>query len=107
MSNRAIHPAQVSESVIDSSIDGIAAFDRDIRYTMWNPAMERLFHRSSAEVIGRTATELFPHLRGTPVEEMMLATITGEPQVLLDQPSLEAGVESHHEIRSSPLGCAQ
>ena len=103
MSSRALHPAQVLESVIESSIDGIAAFDRDIRYTVWNPAMERLFHRPSAEVIGRTAFELFPHLRGTPVEEMLLATIAGEPQVLLDQPSLEAGADNHYEIRSSPL----
>ena len=30
------------ESVLNSSLDGIIAFDRECRYTLWNPAMERI-----------------------------------------------------------------
>ncbi len=103
MTKTAPHPSQVSESVIESSIDGIAAFDRDFRYIVWNPAMERLFGRTSDEVIGRSAFELFPHLCGTPVENALVKTIAGEPQVLLDQPSLRPGPTKHYEVRSSPL----
>ena len=50
------------EMLIDSSLDGILAYDREYRYTLWNPAMERLSGMPAAAVLGRSALELFGFL---------------------------------------------
>jgi PAS domain S-box-containing protein len=48
--------------LLAQSADGILAFDRDCRYTYWNPAMERLSGMSAGEVLGQPAFEVFPFL---------------------------------------------
>lgn len=73
-----------SSLLIRSSRDGILAFDRFRRYTLWNPMLENLTGLSSAEVLGREATEVFPYLRQNGGEAALnlalqgKSTITGE-----------------------------
>jgi len=52
-----------SQRLIDSSVDGILAFDPDLRYTVWNTGMERITGMGAADVLGRHALEVFPFLR--------------------------------------------
>lgn len=47
------------ESLMHHTPDGLCAFDRDGRYTFWNPAMERLTGIASSAALGRTASEVF------------------------------------------------
>ena len=49
--------------LIDASVDGIFAFDRYLRFIVWNGAMQRIAGLSSAEVFGRSVIEVFPFLR--------------------------------------------
>ena len=49
-------------SLVASSQDGIVAYDTDLRFTIWNPAMERTSGLRSEEVLGRTVFEVFPFL---------------------------------------------
>lgn len=50
------------EVLVEASVDGVLAFDRELRYTQWNPAMERISGVPTAVAIGARALELFPFL---------------------------------------------
>lgn len=54
---------ELSERLINSSIDGILGFDRDCCYTVWNPGMESIAGVSKEQAIGRCAFEVFPFLK--------------------------------------------
>ena len=47
-------------AIIESAVDGIILIDRRGRIEFFNPAAERLFGYSSAEVIGRNVSMLMP-----------------------------------------------
>ena len=46
-------------AIFDAAQDSIFIKDQSFRYVQVNPAMERLFGRSAAEIIGKTDAELF------------------------------------------------
>ncbi len=48
--------------LIESSQDGILAYDMDFRYTLWNKAMERMSGMPCEEVLGKVVFEIFPFL---------------------------------------------
>src|SRR5437867_3840875 len=54
---------EFTERLINSTVDGILAFDRQCRYTVWNPGMERVFGVGKEKTIGRCAFEVFPFLK--------------------------------------------
>ena len=62
---------EFNQNLINSSIDGIVAFDRECRYTLWNPAMERLTGHSREEVLGQRAFDVFPFLKQTGQESSL------------------------------------
>jgi PAS domain S-box-containing protein len=47
------------EALMQHAPDGVCAFDRDGRYTFWNPTMERLTGIARAAALARTANEVF------------------------------------------------
>ncbi len=51
-----------SQNLINSTLEGLLAFDMELRYTVWNPAMERINGHSREEVLGQCAFEFFPFL---------------------------------------------
>ena len=53
---------ELTQQLIHSSSDGILAFDTECRYTVWNPAMERIFGFPADQVLGRRAFDIFPFL---------------------------------------------
>ena len=58
----------LSDRLIQSSLDGIVAVDRAFRYTIFNPAMERMTGVSKEEVLWKVIFEAFPFLDGSPAE---------------------------------------
>ena len=96
---------EFSEMLLASTNDGVFAFDRELRYTLWNPAMERISGMSAAQVIGRAATEIFPFIAGTRIEEVMHRAVAGEPGTLSDEPYdvPETGRSGYFECSYSPL----
>jgi PAS domain S-box-containing protein len=81
--------------LIDASVDGMFAFDRDFRLVAWNRAMERISGFSREEVLGKSALEIFPFLQQTKILE-------GKESISQNHPygPSETGVfESHY----SPL----
>jgi PAS domain S-box-containing protein len=77
---------EFSERLIDSSVDGIFAFDRDCRYTVWNPGMERLTGIGHAQTIGKCAWQVFPFLQEIGEDQFMGATLAGRTAIAKDRP---------------------
>jgi len=81
--------------LIDASVDGIFAFDREFRLLAWNDAMQRISGMARAEVLGKSALEIFPFLSETAVFEGKESTSENHPY----GPSETGVFESHY----SPL----
>jgi PAS domain S-box-containing protein len=52
--------AHLLRAVVDTAVDGVILIDADGRVLMFNPACERLFGYSAAEVLGRNVKMLMP-----------------------------------------------
>ncbi len=66
-----------TEQLINSSTDGILAFDRDCRYTLWSEGMARISGVKAEEVMGRPALEVFPFFKDTGEDKHYVAALEG------------------------------
>ncbi|MBN2243645.1 MAG: PAS domain S-box protein [Acidobacteria bacterium] len=66
------------ERLISSSVDGILAFDDEMFFTVWNPAMERLLGVSARQTLGRHAFRACPFLEDLGESEHFEAALRGE-----------------------------
>lgn len=66
-----------SERLVNSSIDGIFAFDRKLDLTRWNPGMERMSGIKKPETKGKTLMELIPSFFTDGEEEYFRSTLKG------------------------------
>ena len=96
---------EFSECLIDSSVDGIFAFDRNYCYTVWNPEMERMSGFGEAQTIGKCVWEVLPFLREIGEDKLMRATLAGETVIAKDRPYQvpQTGRNGFFEGRYSPL----
>jgi diguanylate cyclase (GGDEF)-like protein/PAS domain S-box-containing protein len=69
---------QLSRELLASCGEGIVAYDRELRHVAWNPFMEELTGRPAADVLGRTAAEVFPHLGDQGVAPLLQRALSGE-----------------------------
>lgn len=76
---------QLLERLINSSVDGIFAFDRDGFFTIWNPGMERIFGVSAREVLGRHAFQACPFLKELGEDENFSAALEGRKAISKDK----------------------
>ncbi|HET6881005.1 MAG TPA: PAS domain S-box protein, partial [Pirellulales bacterium] len=76
---------QFSERLIESSVDGILAFDRNFVYTVWNPGMERLTGLGRHEVLGRNAFEIIPYWAESGEDAFYRQALSGENVVAQDR----------------------
>lgn len=94
-----------SERLIDSSVDGILAFDRNFSYTLWNPGMERLTGLARNDVLARNAFEVFPYWKESGEDVFYQQALAGEHVVAKDRRYRAAGGdrEGFFEGYYSPL----
>jgi PAS domain S-box-containing protein len=92
-------------SLLDASLDGMLAFDRDCRYTAWNQAMERISGVSRADAIGRLAVEVFPFLKESGEDQYFREVLAGRSTVSENRPFAvpETGRKGFFEGHYSPL----
>ena len=95
----------LTEKLIESSLDGIIAFDTDFKYTIFNPAMERISGMSQETVLGRSAFEAFPFLLEVGEDEHFKKALQGRPSLSQDRPFTvpETGRTGFFEALYSPL----
>jgi PAS domain S-box-containing protein len=70
--------ASLALAVVQGSVDGVAVIDREGRYTLWNPAMERFSGKPAAEVLGRRFVDVFPFLREYGLDIALQRVLKGE-----------------------------
>lgn len=73
--------SEFSDLLVDSSPDGIFAFDTNFRYILWNPSMERMFGISKAEILHQCAFDVFPWLKETGEDRYFLAAVAGKSTI--------------------------
>jgi PAS domain S-box-containing protein len=69
------------EKLINSSVDGILAFNRDLCFTVWNPSMERLFGIGAKNILGRYVFEACPFLKELGEDRNFEAALKGEKTI--------------------------
>jgi len=65
-------------AIVDSAQDLVFSKDRDLRYTLVNPAMERLHGRAASEMIGRRAEDLMSKEAAARIREVDLRVLGGQ-----------------------------
>lgn len=94
-----------SQRLIQSTSDCILAFDRQFRYTLWNPAMENITGVPASEVLGRVAFERFPSLVESGDDRFFREALDGKhvviPERQFDVP--ETGVKGWFTATYAPL----
>jgi PAS domain S-box-containing protein len=67
-----------TESIIASAGEGLIVYDRELRFLVWNPAMEELTSLPAEQVLGREADDLFPDVMAAGVGEDLTRALAGE-----------------------------
>jgi PAS domain S-box-containing protein len=88
----ALHDSgELNQMVIESTGEGIAVCDRDLKLMLWNPVMETLSGLTSQQVIGRSPFDLFPFLQTKGFRQMFERALQGEtisvPETEYDVPT--------------------
>ena len=69
---------QFTQAIIQDAGEGIIVYDRELRYKVFNPFMERLTGKRTEELLGKVATEVFPRLRTSGMEAAIRRALDGE-----------------------------
>ncbi|HSD46026.1 MAG TPA: PAS domain S-box protein, partial [Pyrinomonadaceae bacterium] len=77
--------------LLEANVDGILAFDRELRYTTWNRAMERISGVKREEVLGKCGLEIFPCLQETGEDEYYREALAGRSVVAENRPFVIPG----------------
>ena len=84
---------QFNQEIMEGAAEGIIVYDPELRYQLWNPYMERLTGKRAEEVLGKVATDVFPHLVPSGIEAALKRALQGEviqvPDVLIPKHSAE------------------
>jgi len=96
---------EFSERLLNSSIDGIVAFDGDCKYTLWNPGMEAMTGINKSKALGRNAFEVLPFLKEIGEDKYFNETLKGNFVIAKDRWFYipETGKEGYFEAYYSPL----
>lgn len=70
--------SRFNQFVIQNSQDGLFLLDRQLRYRVWNPAMERFTGLRADEVLGRAATDVFPEIQEFGIARVFERVLAGE-----------------------------
>ncbi|MCW3075979.1 MAG: sensor signal transduction histidine kinase [Bacteroidetes bacterium] len=66
------------QQVIDSSVEAISTFDKDLNYTSINKTALQDLALSANDIIGKNVLEIFPHLKETAQYQSMQRALGGE-----------------------------
>jgi diguanylate cyclase (GGDEF)-like protein/PAS domain S-box-containing protein len=95
----------VNERLVESSLNGIFAFDRECRYTVWNPAMKKFTNLSNLQTLGKCTFDIFPSLPKEELGHLFYETIAGSTTNIIERPYTNAytGEPGFMEMFFAPL----
>ncbi|MFH1717083.1 MAG: PAS domain S-box protein, partial [Planctomycetota bacterium] len=82
---RILKERRFSGNLINSSIDGIFAYDTDCCCTLWNPAMERITGISREQILGKCLFDIVGFLKDTGDDKLLLEALAGRAVVARDR----------------------
>ncbi len=96
---------EFSDRLLNSSIDGIVAFDSECRYTLWNPGMETMTGINKSKALGKSAFEVLPFLKEIGEDKYFYETLKGNYVIAKDRwfSIPETGKEGYFEAYYSPI----
>ena len=96
---------EFSDRLLNSSIDGIVAFDSECKYTLWNPGMEAMTGVNKSKALGKSAFEVFPFLTEIGEDKYFYETLKGNYVIAKDRWFYipETGKEGYFEAYYSPV----
>ncbi len=102
---RILREKRFSENLIDSSVDGILAYDNKCHCTIWNPGMERISGIDKEQALGECAFEVFPFLKKTEEKRFFFEALAGRTVIARDRPYILPETEGRgfFEGHYSPL----
>jgi PAS domain S-box-containing protein len=77
---------QFNSQIINSLQEGIIVYDRDLKYTVWNPFMEKITGMPAEKVLGKHPAEVFPILQEAGIIDTLQKTLKGENVNAVDFP---------------------
>ena len=77
---------KLSQQIVASVQEGIIVYDRDLRYTLWNPFMEKLTGQPADEVLGKRALEVHPEFKRLGIDVLLERAVAGQPTSPFDFP---------------------
>jgi PAS domain S-box-containing protein len=92
---------EFSDTLINNSIDGILAFDKDLQVTAWNKTLELQNGLTKLEVLGKKLFDVFPNYKNTEEGRAMEEVLTGKRTSLGNVP--HKGKKGFYEINIIPL----
>ena len=84
---RATHFDQFTTTLLDGIEDGVVVYDRELRYQVFNRAMERLTGLRAEDMLGRCPLDVFPHLRAQGIDKLIYRALDGETCVSPETPA--------------------
>jgi diguanylate cyclase (GGDEF)-like protein/PAS domain S-box-containing protein len=82
---------QLTDEIVADAGVGIVVYDRDLKYILFNPFMERLTGRKAADVLGRGAPELFAQARTSELQDLLERALGGQT---VNSPDVPVHVEA-------------
>ncbi len=77
--NKKLQEIEILNNIIFSSAgEGIIVYDNDLNIHSWNKFMENLSGMTKEEVIGKSAPEIFPHLKDVGTLDLMEQALNGK-----------------------------
>ena len=73
-----VDATRFAAEIIDHAGEGIVAYDRELRYLLWNHFMEELTGLPADQVLGLHAPEVFPQLLEQGVAALLQRAMNGE-----------------------------
>jgi len=96
---------QFNHAIIQDAGEGIIVYDRELRYKVFNPFMERLTGRRAEEVVGKVAMEVFPRLRTSGVETMLRRALAGEVVKISDVLVPKHSASERNRVPQAVVNC--
>jgi len=99
------HEMEFSDRLLNSSIDGILAFDCDCKITLWNPGIESITGIGKSRTLGKYAFDVLPFLKEIGEDKYYYETLKGNYVIAKDRWLFipETGKEGFFEAYYSPI----
>lgn len=96
---------EFSERLITNISDGIFAFDKKCRYTLWNNGMEKITGLKKEEILGKVAFNVFPFLKEVGEDYSFYKALSGKNAVTKDSEYTisQTGKQGFFDASYSPL----